>query len=333
MEKADKEYKFSIAEIESQISTLKEKGVTELSLHDQALSRDKKRILRIIRQIAAEYPELFCSILIDPVAVDREVLSAAAETFCSFEIPLNCTEKGGKLLFDKKLYASKARLLNEAGLVFGFQLTYAVNPSDSLKLFLERLDFALQQYPNHLDFPQTENSASENEAPSVTGLFSAIDIRHARDLSFAARTFYSAGRAVPWFLSVLRPLRIYPSKFFADFAEWQRCNNCDFRSGFSPEAENHKAIEKMQLLFLEQKYEEKNCQQLIPLVKDIVCLNGALSRLTGEGEECQIQTSYHPDDLLSPESMDLQTFADNVCMEDCNIRIFFNGDNPDYIVE
>ncbi|MBR1638448.1 MAG: hypothetical protein IJ688_03580 [Treponema sp.] len=327
----DKEYNFSVAQIESQLPSLKEKGITELSLHDEELSRDKKRILCLIRRIASEYPELFCSILIQPAAVDRELLALAAETFCSLEIPLHCSQKGDKLLFDKKLYASKARLLNEAGIVFGFQLTYAVTPGDSLKLFMERLDFSVQQYPNHIDFPQTE-SASSSES-SVTGIFSARDIRYCRDLAFAARTFYSAGRAVPWFLSVLKPLRIYPSRFFADFAEWQRCNNCDFRSGFSPEAENHKSIEKMQLLFLEQKYEEKNCQQLFPLVQDIVRLNGALSRLAGEGEEAVVETSYHPDDLLGPESMDLQSFADNVCMENCHVRVFSDGENPDYAVE
>ncbi|MCR4579245.1 MAG: hypothetical protein K5681_02740 [Treponema sp.] len=328
----DKEYNFTTAEIEAQISSLKEKGVTELSLHDQALSKDKKRILKILKKISLDYPELFSSILISPSVVDRELIAAAAESFTSLEIPLECSQKGGKLLFDKKMYASKARLLNEAGLVFGFQLSYALTPGDSLKLFMERLDFALQQYPNHIDFPQTEEALSE-VSPAVTGTFSAKDIRYARDLAFAARTFYSAGRAVPWFLSVLKPLRIYPSRFFADFAEWQRCNNCDFKSGFSPEAENHKSIEKMQLLFLEQKYEEKKCSQLFSLVQDIVRLNGALSRLAGEGEESIVESSYHPDDIFGPESMDLQTFADNVCMEVCHVRIYLNGDNPDYSVE
>lgn len=324
----DKEYTFSVSQIETQLASLKEKGVTELSLHDQALSMDKKRLVNLLKKITSEYPELFCSILIQPAILDRELVSLLAETFSSLELPLNYTEKGGKLLFDKKMYASKARLLNEAEIVFGFQLDYASSPSDTIKLFMERLDFAVQQYPNHIDFPQTEQTGEASA--SVSGNFSAKDIRYARDLAFAARTFYSAGRAVPWFLSVLRPLRIYPSRFFADFAEWQRCNNCDFRSGFSPEAEKHKAIEKMQLLFLEQKYEEKNCLQLFPLVKDIVCLNGALSRLAGEGEESIVETSYHPDDVLSPESMDLQAFADNVCMENCRIKVFYDGENPDY---
>ena len=324
----DKEYTFSVSQIETQLASLKEKGVTELSLHDESLSRDKKRLVNLLKKITSEYPELFCSILIDATILDRELVSLLAEIFCSLELPLNYTEKGGKLLFDKKMYASKARLLNEAEIVFGFQLDYASSPSDTIKLFMERLDFAVQQYPNHIDFPQTEQTGEASA--SVSGNFSAKDIRYARDIAFATRTFYSAGRAVPWFLSVLRPLRIYPSRFFADFAEWQRCNNCDFRSGFSPEGENHKSIEKMQLLFLEQKYEEKNCHQLISLMQDIVRLNGAFSRLVGEGEESLLETSYHPDDLFGPEAMDLQAFSENVCIENCRVKVFYDGENPDY---
>ena len=140
----DKEYNFPIAQIETQLTSLKEKGVTELSLHDEALSKDKKRLVNLVKKIRSEYPELFCSILIQPAILDRELVSLLVETFCSLELPLNYTEKGGKLLFDKKLYASKARLLNEAEMVFCFQLDYASSPSDTIKLFMERLDFALQ---------------------------------------------------------------------------------------------------------------------------------------------------------------------------------------------
>ena len=323
------EYKFTAAEFESQIPTFKAKGITEFSIHDSALANDKQKILKIIRLIEKNVPDLFVSILINAVALDREVISAASNIFCSFDIPLECTEKGGHLLFDKKFYANKARLLNEAGLVFGFQLTYAATPGDSLKLFMERLDFAVQQYPNHIDFPQTE---SEEYEAKVSGTFSAQDIRYCRDTAFACRTFYTAGRAVPWFLSILKPLRIYPSRFFSDFAEWQRVNNCSYKSGFLPEGENHKAIEKMQLLFLDEKYEEKNCHSLINLMHDIVKLNGAMSRLAGEGEESQLVTSYNPDDLLSEEALDLVSFADNVCMEECKVRIFAGDYGPDYEV-
>lgn len=326
----NKEYNFTQTEFESQIPTFKQKGITEFSIHDPAVAKDKKRILKIINLVAAQAPDVFVSILIDASCLDREIAAAATQIFCSFDIPLECSNKGGKLLFDKKFYSAKARLLNDFGLVFGFMLTYAVVPGDTFKLFMERLDFAVGQYPNHIDFPQLMNT--QLDAPKVTGIFSAQDIRYCRDTAFACRTFYSAGRAVPWFLSVLKPLRIYPSRFFADFAEWQRVNNCSYKSGFDPEAAVHKEIEKMQLLFLEQKYEEKRCSNLILLVHDLVTLNGAMSRLAGEGEECTIVTSYNPDDLFSEEAFDLAAFSENVCMEESRVKIFAGEDGPDYEV-
>ena len=324
------EYKFTSAEFESQIPTFKQKGITEFSIHDSALANDKQKILKIIKLIEKNVPDVFVSILINTSAIDREIISAAQSIFCSFDIPLECTEKGGHLLFDKKLYANKARLLNDAGMVFGFQLTYATVPGDTLKLFMERLDFAVQQYPNHIDFPQTESDEYEAK---VSGTFSAADIRYCRDTAFACRTFYTAGRAVPWFLSILKPLRIYPSRFFSDFAEWQRVNNCSYKSGFLPEAENHKSIEKMQLLFLDEKYEEKHCHNLLTPMHDIVIINGAMSRLAGENEESVITTEYNPDDLLGPEAADLAAFAEDVCMEHCKVKIFSNGEYTDYVLQ
>ena len=325
------EYKFKTSELEAQIETLSQKGITEFSIHDASVAKDKRRVLKIINLIAQYAPDVFVSILTDASVIDREVAAAATQIFCSFDIPLEVQSKGGKILFDKKFYSAKARLLNDFGLVFGFQLTYAQVPGDSLKLFLDRLDFAVQQYPNHIDFAQTMNSEEEKTA-KVTGFFSAQDIRYARDVAFSCRTFYTSGRAVPWFLSVLKPLRIYASRFFADFAEWQRCNNCDYKSGFVPEAVPHKDIEKMQMLFLEQKYEEKGQHSLILLVKDIVAINGAMSRVAGEGEESTIVTSYNPDDLLSEEAVDLAAFCENVCMEECKVRIFADEEGPSYEV-
>ena len=324
------EYKFKSQELEAQIQTLTQKGITEFSIHDPEVAKDKRRVLKLINLMAQYAPDVFVSILVDASVIDREVAACATQIFCSFDIPLECTDKGGKLLFDKKYYSAKARLLNDFGLLFGFMITYAVVPGDTLKLFLERLDFAVDQYPNHLEFPQIMNT--ELDQPKVTGTFSAADIRYCRDTAFACRTFYTAGRAVPWFLSVLKPLRIYPSRFFADFAEWQRVNNCSYKSGFDSTAAQHKEIEKMQLLFLEQKYEEKRCHNLITLVHDIVTLNGAMSRLAGENEESVIVTSYHPDDLFSEEAFNLEAFSENVCMEECRVKIFAGQDGPDYEV-
>lgn len=333
------EYSFSLKDLDMQLASFAEKGITELSVHDQEIASKKNMLLQFLKKAAIHIPEVYISIVVNPEVIDLEVIDAALKIFCSFEINLCGTSKecagndsGGVqslYLFDKKLYSKKATLLNNAGLVFGFMMDYAVQPGDSLKLFRDRLDFAVSLYPNHIDFAQLHSKDAE-KMQKCTGTFSSQDISFARSIAFAATVFYSFGRAVPWFLSVLQPLKISPAKFFADFAEWQRCNNCDASKCENPYDLKHAEIEKMQVLFLELKYEEKKIEHLFPVVYDIVRLNGAFSRVEGEGEECEMTTSFNPDDLLSPAAYSISSFADNVCMEECHIKIFAGPEYPDY---
>jgi hypothetical protein len=232
---------------------------------------------------------------------------------------------GQKFFLDKKLFSKKAALLNNAGIVFGFLMDWARADGDSVKAFRDRIDFALPLYPNHIDFAQLY---SEQKEAKNSATFSSQDITWARDVAYAISVFYSEGRAVPWINSVLKPLRIAPSKFFSDFAEWQRCNNCAFGSRGTELA--HKEIEKMQLLFLEEKYSEKRLERLLPVVADVVRINGAFSRLAGEGEEGELDLSFNPDDLLGPAAFDIAAFEENVCMEDCRVRVYDAGGEPAY---
>ncbi|MBQ1591642.1 MAG: hypothetical protein II077_06350, partial [Treponema sp.] len=270
----------------------------------------------------------------------RPLVELLSETYCSIDIPLEGSVKQGQgstaLLFDKKLYSTKAALLNNAGIVFGFSAGYGIQPGDSFKAFRDRLDFALTLYPNHINFPQLADGAngtdgaSGNASPKPTGTYSSKDLDFSRGISFACRTFYTCGRAVPWFNSVTKALKVYPSAFFSDFDEWQQCNNCSFITDYVPEDAPHTEIEKMQLSFLSQKFEEKHKEHLFAAVKDLVQLNGAFSRVAQEGEESIIQTSYNPDDLLSPYSQDIARFADSTAMEMCRVKVFAGADSPDY---
>lgn len=329
------EYTFNADELESSLKECGKKGITELAVHDLQLAKDKARLLKFLSAAEKDAPTLFISLKVLPAVIDAELCRKASGVSCSLEIP--CTAEmrkssGGSelLVFDKKFYAKKCALLNDAGLVFGLELFYADNAFDTLKSFKERIDFVCAQYPNHIDFPQTESGA-EGSA-KATGVFSGADIRFARDIAFACRTFYSAGRAVTWFNAVLKPLRLSPAQFFADFAEWQRVNNCDYKSGFVPESAPHEEIEKMQLLFLSLKYEEKKLSSVFPVVEDVVRLNGAVSRVVAEGMQSVIETRYHPDDLFGPESFDLEAFAENVCMEECSVTVFLKDGDVDYTV-
>ena len=317
---------FSIDSLLEQPEKLSERGVTELYLHDEALSKDRKKIIQVL-ELLSQKDSPFVSILANVQTIDRELAQKAADSLCSLEIPLTASVKGEALLFDKHLFAKKALLLNEAGAVFGFSLDWGLLANDRAKLFRERLDFAIDQYPNHIDFPQLESG----EIAKSTAVFSSRDMELCADLAFACQTFYSEGRAVPWFKTVLESLRIKPAAFFSDFSEWQRCNNCGRSdTSFDPYKIPHAELEKMQLLFLEQKYEEKNRSMWFSAVSDIVRINGAFSRVVAEHEDCELELSYNPDDLLSPDAYDIAHFCDTVPMENCRVSVYDAGDAPDY---
>ena len=151
-----------------------------------------------------------------------------------------------------------------------------------------------------------------------------------KETAFAASVFYTYGRAVTWFLAVLAPLKMTPSKFFQDFAEWQNHNNCSFSSDWKPEQAKHTEIEKMQLAFLKFKYEEKNKPQLFEVVSNVVRLNGAFSRCFGEGEESRLELTYNPDELLSGAAMDIQSFFDNAFMENSTVKVYMGKDDVEW---
>lgn len=354
------EYNFDLTDLDSQLASFSQKGITRFSLHDGVFSRERNSLKEFLSKAKKYIPEVFISIPVEADVIDGEIVSMCKDLFCSLDIffraekfPIekksqkNADEKNPKkfgarkfdskknfsqknsYFFDKKLFSKKAAFLNDADLVFGFLADFAISPGDSIKFFRERLDFAMTLYPNHIEFPQIYSAEREEKC---TATFSSQDISYAQRLAFAAEIFYSCGRAVPYFNSVLKPLKISPSNFFSDFAEWQICNNCGFKSREKVAAFSHKEIEKMQLLFLEEKYDEKNLRHVFPAVRDAVLLNGAFSRLAGEGEECSLELSFNPDDLLSPAAMDLPAFCENICMEKCRVKIFAGDEGPDYKV-
>ena len=309
-----------------EIPLFSQKHITEFMLHDRSLSKDRKGLESIIKTFIQKAPDVFVSLRIDVNILDIKMVQLLSQLYCSLEIPVEGTVKNDVLLFDKKLYSSKAKMLNDAGIVFGFDMCWACQKCDTFKAFRERLNFVLTLYPNHIDFPQLYDDVT----PKCTGVYSSKDIDFTHGMAFACQTFYSAGRAVPWFNTVLKPLKIEASAFFSDFEEWQQCNNCSYESGFNIENTSYAEIEKMQLSFLLQKYEEKNRKSLFNAVKDLIKLNGAFSRVALEGEESIVETSYNPDDILSPYALDLIKFCDNVTMESCQVKVFASSDSPDY---
>ena len=278
--------------------------------------------------------------------MDKDVVSALSEIYSSIDILVTdelCAGSDKGEPYKNKAFARKCVLLNDAGLVFGFVFDAAESQeknSLSIKKIRSLVDFMIEQYPNHIQL--------EYEGLRPSAVLSTQDIKTVRAFFYAVETFYTYGRAVPWFLTVLEPLKIRPSVFLSDFAEWQRCNNCGVGSGaggsfcagssartglgagFSAENAPHTEIEKMLLNFVKLKYEEKKMPYVYPAAEDMIRLHGAFSRAAAEQTETVLDLSYLPDDLFSPYAQDLRLFASEVCMESCSVKVFSGREGPDF---
>ena len=310
------EFNFSLLELEKNPKFLLEKNIQQVTISDAELSSDKNRFVKLIKLIENQVPQVHFTFYISPSIIDKEIVENLSSIACTLQIDF----LSEYLLEKRKFFSKKIRLLNDYGLVFGFNIDSVNFPT--IKGFKNALDEAISYYPNHI-YIETQNLKPSDK-------LSTQDIKKIQELSFAMEVFYSVGRAVPWFLAVLQSLRLRPSQFFADFAEWQRCNNCSKEANFIPEKVSHQEIEKMQLLFLKLKCEEKHLHSIFFPLKDLVCLHGAFSRCVFEGEESTLELSYHPEDILSPIAMDLIKFTEEVCLENHNVRIFLTDFGPNY---
>ena len=54
--------------------------------------------------------------------------------------------------------------------------------------------------------------------------------------------------------------------------------------------------------------------------------------LREKAKKSVLVTSYSPDDLLREEAFDLASFWQNVCMEECKVKVFATANGPDYEV-
>lgn len=242
----------------------------------------------------------------------------------------------GRVL-DRKAFRRGIDILNAEGVVFGLDLIYGL-PGDSLASYKRSLDFALSLYPNNLDLfrlsvlPGTAlrdwsgqlGMEIEEEAPYMvlgTGTFSAGDLEKAESLSGGTDIFYNRGRAVPWFLQALKPLKMKPSVFLETFTEFLLS-----RSG-KPEDMNSIQIEELQLSWLETCYRKSGKDILFPALRDIIRCHGALSRALAEGLSTVLDLEYDPDELL--KAGDPEIFVPALKKKKRRVRIFPGPRGPE----
>lgn len=315
------------SQLESEIENFAKNKITEFTLHDFEILNNKGKLLKFLQMFSQKAPETLLTLPINAQMLDMDVCKAISDIYCTLNIDFSGISKNKTYLFDKKFFSKRANTLNTIGLLFGFDMDFSLLDGDCVKFFRDRLDFAISLYPNHIYFPQLFDSTVKAK-PTAT--FSTQDIKMCSEIANAVETFYSFGRAVTWFSSILKPLKMSASKFFQDFSEWQNNNNCGLNSNWKASESTHSEIEKMQLKFLKFKFEEKGRAELFEVVSNIVRLNGAISRCYAENEESELALSYNPDELLGYGSQDIQSFQENSIQENSHIKIFMGKEDVEF---
>jgi radical SAM family protein/B12 binding protein len=279
--------RFSLARVEAELDWLVRHQVTQVFVLDSTFNQDMKRAKEILRLIGRTAPHIHFHFEVRHEFLDAELAELFAATTCSLQIGLQSSDprvlKEVRRIFNPKDFSDKIMLLNESGAVFGFDLIYGL-PGDTLAGFRQSLDFALALYPNHLDiFPLAilpgTALAGRSDAlglqrltdPPYTLLgspsFPPAAMTKAGHLAAACDIFYSRGKAVAWFNTVLHALKRKPSVFLADFWRW-------LTGRLGPavaEAElTDREIWQLQRAFLEGLFPARGQADLLPLALDLV---------------------------------------------------------------
>lgn len=333
-----------LARLEKELDYFSRKGIERIFVLDPTYNASKKRALSLLSLIEEKASHIHFNFEVRAELIDQELATAFSRIPCSLQIGLQSVNEAALTLVNRpvdfKKFATGITRLNNAGIVFGMDLMFGL-PGDNLKGFKRSLDYAIARYPNNLEIfclavlPGTDlfdRAASlgivhDTKPPYhviSTPSFPARDIERAGRLARAADFFYTQGRAVSWFLAALHPLGVRPSRFLAAFASFSAYLDTD-----KPGECEHRMIETVQLAFLETQYREAGILHAFPLLRDLVRLNGAWTRALAEGETTELELSWHPEDLFSPDALDISGFSEEVCMEPCRVRVFSGPEGPD----
>ncbi len=312
---------FPMERIREEIKYFADKKVPQIFVLDPTYNADIPRALEIITLIKKYLPNTFFHFECRAEFLTASLAKAFASIPCSLQIGLQSSSENVLALvnrpFNAKEFKRKIALLNEYGVTFGFDLIYGL-PGDTLGGFLESINFAISLYPNHLELfrlsvlPGTDLHDRAKEfglrcdvkAPYLvhaTPSFSEKDLLAAEKIARACNLFYSQGRAVPWFISVVKPLKTNFSDFFKKFASY--LETCPLPSSTSAD------IEQSQKNFIKILYTEKKLFSLLTWAEDIICLYGALTRYESDGIDSTISLRYRAEYLLSAEALDPLTFC------------------------
>ena len=336
---------FPMERIKAELELFSKKKVPQVFVLDPTYNINKKRALELLRLIREKTPDTFYYFEARAELIDRELAREFTKIPCALQIGLqSANDEVLKLVnrpCDRKKFLKGISILNEEGVTFGLDLIFGL-PGETFGSFRDGLDFALSLYPNNLEvfclsvLPGTDlydraeglGLVWEKDPPYhviKNGKFSVEDMKKAEKLAKACSVFYNDGRAVPWFNSMCRVLKIKGSKLLEFFYDKKLAGNSDLENCCE-----HFKIEKFQLDFLKGLFAERKLDRYYRAAEDIVKFYGAISRTTDTGKSETITLNYNAEYVASDYASDIKWFAENLKPQPCRIQTFKNRGEVDF---
>jgi len=356
---------FPMERLEKEIELFASKKIAQVFVLDPTYNASKERAIKMLKTIEKKAPGMFFYFEARAEFIDRELAQAFSRIPCCLQIGLQSANpevlKNVHRTLDKKKFTKNIGFLNDEGVTFGFDLIYGL-PGDNFEGFCQSIDFALSLYPNNLELfclsvlPGTDLHDSAKgfgleweQTPPYhvlkTPQFSEKDLEKSEKLSCATNLFYTKGRAVAWFNSVLYVLREKPSVFLKEFSAFLfSYSDKNLLSSASEglistgsirdwSAEKNSAqIEGLQIEFVKKRFHEKHKDKFFPAAEDLIRIHAALSRCTFDGTESIFTTNYHPDDVMSEYGTDIEFFTENCGKQKCRVKVFVGKKGADWKV-
>ena len=351
---------FPMERLEKEIELFAKKNISQVFVLDPTYNASKERAIKMLKIIEKKAPGMFFYFEARAEFIDRELARAFARIPCCLQIGLQSANpevlKNVHRTLDKKKFEKNIGFLNEEGVTFGFDLIYGL-PGDNFAGFCQSIDFALGLYPNNLELfclsvlPGTDlhDAAKgfglewESEPPYHvlrTPQFGEKDLAKAEKLALATNLFYTKGRAVAWFNSILYVLREKPSEFLKGFTNYIESGflSSEQKTKFASTGsirdwsaeKNSTQIEELQLAFIQKKFREKHKDRFLPAAEDLIRIHSALGRCTFDGTESTFTTHYHPDDVMSEYGTDIEFFTENCGKQKCKVKVFVGENGADW---
>jgi len=336
---------FPMERIKTELELFSRKKIPQIFVLDPTYNVNKKRAVEILRLIREKTPDTFYYFEARAEFIDRELAREFTKIPCSLQIGLqSANESVLKTLnrpWDKKKFLKGISVLNEEGVTFGLDLIFGL-PGETFSSFRNGMDFAFSLYPNNLEvfclsvLPGTDlyDRADElglkyQKTPPYHVIqnkeLQAGEMERLEKLSKACSIFYNEGRAVPWFNSICKCLRLNGTKLLEIFYERKLALNKDYENCCE-----HKLIEKLQLDFLKDLFIEKNMQRLFKVAEDIIKFYGAISRTTATGKSEIVELNHNAEYVASEYASDIRWFSGNIKPKKSKIQTFMNQGQADF---